>query len=217
MIEQYSRIKEFSRTCLGAPPFFNLIVISWDLVNFARIYPSMKERFVGCSFTKLLDIYISRSGSIHNVPEVSADDFRNLETCKAYMQRAQARFLEVESGENQINLVRRQLETTEHHLTSRVTLASFCITPCLCSLLLPLCSFVAPASFSSLTQLLTRSQLEHLIDTMERKFTSVEHSISQAHRENANMPSQGCHAPHDHSSVSVYALRLGFALLRYFA
>jgi hypothetical protein len=211
MIEQYSRIKEFSRTCLGAPPFFNFIVISWDLVKFARIYPSLKERFVGCSVTKLLDIYISRSGSISNGPEVSADDFRNLETCKAYAQRAQARFLEVESSEDQINVVRRQLEATKHHITSRVTLASFCITPCLCCLLLPLCSFVAPASSSCLTQLLTRSQLEHLIDTMERKFMSVEHSISQAHRKNAQMPSQGSHAPDDHSSISVYVLRLEFA------
>ena len=40
---------------------------------------------------------------------------------------------------------------------------------------------------------------------------SVEHSISQAHRKNAQMPSQGSHAPDDHSSISVYVLRLEFA------
>ena len=44
MIEQCGRIKEFSRTSLGTPPFFNIFVISWDIYYFFKNLPSMQVR-----------------------------------------------------------------------------------------------------------------------------------------------------------------------------
>ena len=97
-----------------------LFVIGWDAIGFFRNYRAMKARFIGSDFVKILDMYISRNKDMGYDWQATADDRRSLEKCKAYMQRARAEFLEIEFEEDQINLIRKQLETTEDHISSQV-------------------------------------------------------------------------------------------------
>eukprot|EP00277_Geminigera_cryophila_P025362 CAMPEP_0179466252 /NCGR_PEP_ID=MMETSP0799-20121207/47604_1 /TAXON_ID=46947 /ORGANISM="Geminigera cryophila, Strain CCMP2564" /LENGTH=142 /DNA_ID=CAMNT_0021270921 /DNA_START=23 /DNA_END=448 /DNA_ORIENTATION=+ len=126
MLDRYDIIKEHSRWALATPPFFNLVLIPYELITFTLRYDALSKKYQASSFWGLLDIYLSRNSDSVWKTDVghTGEDRHHILRLMSFMERAKAAFLEAKEGEEagqmmelqkKVEHLGRQLEKQSSH------------------------------------------------------------------------------------------------------